>query len=536
MRWEIIERIRLNQATTSNNRWLDYTVWPVALWASFLNLLNHHDYPLFRIEVGLTLLGLGLIGAFMGIAQRVARPRLSFLFTALFAAVIIDLNSSIELNWFYALWTGLAITGFFAQEALLKVVLAAFSAVLLFQFAALATDGGDPVRDKNQAQNLQSVNSAGSERPAIVHLLLDSYLGLDGMALGPDVYRNLRGEQAAFFTEQGFQIYPRAYSRHTHTTDSLPRMFSYGEERTISRWIDSHHGVPDELPYFADLDRRGYRISAVVPTYIDMCVNQKLTHCRNWDSNDLTSMLGTAMGPLDRATIFAFRLLRLTNAPARLVEAIDSGASDLLGKDRRWTFNRSQVSHLVSIRELDRVIGELADIERGEARFVHLLLPHSPFGLNADCSVKPEAAWLNEHDPSPEANREKAYADQVRCMQGRIARMLEVLDRSQAGREAIVLIHGDHGSRIAPAHPLLDGPELSPREMLMSHSTLFAIRVPGEPAGIIPEAHALDELMANFRERDFASAPRPESAPARVAIASSSRPGREWQPLPSFEP
>ena len=54
-----------NQAATSTYRWLDYLVWTVALWASFLNLLNFNHYPLFRAEVGLTLLALGLLGTLM---------------------------------------------------------------------------------------------------------------------------------------------------------------------------------------------------------------------------------------------------------------------------------------------------------------------------------------------------------------------------------------------------------------------------------------------------------------------------------------
>ena len=69
-----------------------------------------------------------------------------------------------------------------------------------------------------------------------------------------------------------------------------------------------------------------------------------------------------------------------------------------------------------------------------------------------------------------------------RCLQQRLG-LIETLDLTPAGREAIVLIHGDHGSRIAPTQPFIDGPQLSRRELLMSYSTFYAIRVPGESAG-----------------------------------------------------
>ena len=59
---------------------------------------------------------------------------------------------------------------------------------------------------------------------------------------------------------------------------------------------------------------------------------------------------------------------------------------------------------------------------------------------------------------------------------------------------------------------------------------MFAIRVPGEAPGEIPGPHALDELMADFRARDFAAAPRPAAAPARVLVMGA--PG--FQPLAGF--
>ena len=525
-----------NQAATSTYRWLDYLVWTVALWASFLNLLNFNHYPLFRAEVGLTLLALGLLGTLMGMVQHVARPRLSFLFTALFAALMVDLNTSIELSWFYALLVAFAVVGFFAQDALLKVTLAAFTAVLLFQFLALATGIGDPVRDENKAQNLQTENRAGATRPAIVHLVLDSYLGLEGMALGPDEYRKLRAEHVAFFTERGFQLYPRAYSRHASTMRSLPYLFSYGSIPTAVHVASARYAVPEQLPYFSDIDSRGYRISAVLPAYVDLCVKQKLTSCRNFESSALRSMLGTEMGVFDRSKVFGFTLLQLTSLPSEVALEIQSRANDLFGINGRLPFNRSELYPLASIEQMDRFTRELADLRPGEARFAHLLLPHDPYILKADCSAKPETAWLDEHGPGSEAARELAYADQVRCLQRRIARMLDMLDRTKAGREAIVLIHGDHGSRIAPAQPSASGQELSQRQMLMTYSTFFAIRIPGAEGGEVPGTHSLDELMADFRTRDFASAPRPKDAPAEVLVKGESRNSRERQPPLSFEP
>lgn len=515
--------------------WLDYTVWTIALWASFLNLLSFHHYPLVRAEVSITLLGLALLGTVLGAMQHAARPRLSFVVAGLFLAVMIDLNAPVERVWFFVIWVGLSVAAYFALDAVIKIAFAAFMAVLLFPVAESAIGVGAPARDRNMVENRQVPGRPVADRPAIIHVVLDSHLGLDGFALGPDAYGTLNADLAAFFTDQGFQYYPRAYSRHSRTADSIPYAFSYGDNPPALQWVNSDHAVPGKLPYFSDLDARGYRISASAPVYLDMCVNQPMTVCRNWEPSELTSMLGTQLGPVDRAKIFAFTLLELATMPSQVVEAAQLSVQDMLGTQGRKTTDRSQLPALASIRRMDSFTDDLAGLQRGEVRYLHLLLPHSPFALNADCSVKPEAAWLDEHHGASEADREMAYADQVRCLQHRLGRMIGVLNGTPAGRGAIVLIHGDHGSRIAPSHPFWDRPALSPRQMLMVHSTLFAIRVPAETAGEVPGTYALDELIADFRARDFASAPRPERAPAQVVIAGVARPGRVLRPLPDFD-
>ena len=292
--------------------------------------------------------------------------------------------------------------------------------------------------------------------------------------------------------------------------------------------------IPEQLPYFTDLDRRGYRIGAVLPAYFDLCPKQRLTHCRTFASSALTSMLGTEMTASDRAKVLGFTMLNLTEMAKLVASTIQTGSNDLFDAEGRLPENRGELYPLASIEELERFTAELATLRRGEVRFAHLLLPHDPYMLTPDCKVKPASAWLDEHGPGSAESREKGYADQVRCLQRRLGRMLDSLARTRAGREAIVLIHGDHGSRIAPAQPFVTGPQLSQRELIMSYSTLFAIRVPGEAAGEIAGTHALGELLADFRARDFASAPRPRAAPERVVFLDPYGTPREWHPLPSF--
>lgn len=516
------------QEKALGDRWLAHCVWIVALWASFLNLLNFNGYPLFRSEITITMLALGLIGALMALVQQAAKPRLWFLVVALFTALLVDLNASIPAIWVLGCWAVFAVIAFYVRELFVKILFAAAAAVLLFQGAELVWGDGSPRDAGNEAQNLQDPNRDRADRPAIVHLVLDSYLGLDGMALGPDIYRALRSEQVGFFTSHDFQVYPRAYSPHARTLNSLPALFSYGQNEPVVHSITSEYSIPEQLPYFADLDAMGYRIDALLPAYFDLCVKQKLTRCSTFESSGLSSMVGTEISATDRAKVFGFTMLNLIRTIRLATVRIRPDPA------ARLAHNRSELFPLTSLGQFDSFIADVAGLREGEVKFAHILLPHDPYMLAADCTVKPESQWLDEHGPGTAASREQGYADHVRCLQQRLDRLLDALDRTPAGRQAIVLIHGDHGSRIAPTQPSVDGPELSPRELLMSYSTFFAIRVPGEDPGEVPGTHSLGELMADYRAREFAAAPRPAPAPDQVAATDASGTPREWSPLPSF--
>lgn len=517
-----------NQQEPPRTGWLHYGVFPLALWASLLNLLNFNGYPLFRPEVAIIVFALGVTGLLMGLVQDLARPRLWAPVTGLFAAFVIDLNAPIGPGSFVACWAASSTLAFLAKELFPKMLFAAATAVVLFQGGELVLGSGGPVAWPDEAENRQDPRRPPSVRPAIVHVVLDSHLGLGGMALGPDIYRNMRIAQAAFFTSRGFQIYPQAYSRHARTLNSLPALFSYERVPPPIAATGPAYAIPDPLPYFIDLDQRGYRIDALLPAYLDLCARQKFSRCRTFQSSELSSMDDTDLSAFDRAKVLAFTIANLSPIATFLAASIRPDP------EARIATNRGKLFPLTSLTELERFTASLSQLRRGEVRFAHLLLPHDPYMLAPDCSLKPESSWLDEHGPGRSSARERAYADQLACLRQRLARMLDALDSTPAGREAIVVIHGDHGSRIAPSQPMVGGPRLSRRELLMSHSTLFAIRVPGEAAGEVPGTFALDALLADFRARDFASAPRPRAEPASIALTDETGAVREWQPLPPF--
>lgn len=517
-------------------RMMGHIVWILALWAVLLNLLTFNGYPIDTGEVALAFLGLGAIGAVLGVLTQELGPVLRHVLTPLFATIAIDLGFGIDPLHFFIAFAALALISYLWYDLFLTVFFSASLSIIVFQVFGMASadhGAGDPSRETAATQ--QRPNGP-SDRPALIHIIFDSYLGLDGMALGPQYYRDLREEQADFFIREGFQVYPRAYSRHARTLNSLPTLFTYGTRKDSDFAAGVQYVAPAQLPYFTDLDQRDYAISAVLPAYFDLCVNQKMSQCRTFESSHLTSMLDTDLSMTDRIKVFGYTILNLSQTVRMVVSVFEVLKENRGGNNTRLLANRSELFPLASLKMLDTFIDDLATLRRGEARFAHILLPHDPYILRPDCTVKPESEWLDEHGPGATSARERAYADQVRCLQTKLGDLLNELDRTPAGREAIILFHGDHGSRIAPSQPIVDAPPLSPREEIMSFSTFYAIRIPGEASGEIPGTHALDELMADFRNRDFASAPRPPSTAPSAAYIDAMGTPKEWRELPSFEP
>lgn len=514
---------------------LAFAAFACGLLANLANLLNYNAYPVFKAEVALLVLVLLVAAGVATALHRLAQPRLSFIFTGLFLAVLIDLGATITMDTFYVVVGVIAVLAWFRERVVLKLAIAAFASVLLFQTIGLLTGIGRPVSPDNEAKRLQAAAGANAALPPVIHLMLDSYMGLDGMSAPDTNFGSLRQHQEAFYLSKGFQLYPQAYSRHGKTVNSLPEMYSYGKGQRASSPRNVQFTTAPELAYFADLDRKGYRTSVSTPSFVDLCVNQPLTRCRNYNRSDLSAMAASDLSVTDRARVIGLTLVELSDFAAIVAAMTDLQIAKLTGSQDRHLFNRTKLYSLTGFAQLDAFTADLATLKRGEARFVHLLLPHDPYVMDEKCRLLPEARWIDEHGPASFADRDAAYARQVRCMtDGALARMLAALDRTEAGRSAIVLIQGDHGSRTIDGVPTSEGPAPNHRAMTVTHSAFFALRVPGEAAAIRPGRAALDELFGGFAANGFAASPAPTGGPAEVYLMDGMWIPRKRVPLPEF--
>jgi arylsulfatase A-like enzyme len=90
------------------------------------------------------------------------------------------------------------------------------------------------------------------------------------------------------------------------------------------------------------------------------------------------------------------------------------------------------------------------------------------------------------------------YAQQTRCLLTLIDRLLDDLDSRGLLDNAIVVVNGDHGSRIPehfPSGATLTKGLLTDSDFSDTFSTLYAIRAPGVPSGYDDAPLSLVQLL-----------------------------------------
>jgi len=478
------------------------------LLSALFNLLNYSEYPMLAPEVALVSVVLILIAICTGFLHRLA-PRLSFLFTAGLVAVGFSLNgaSALIVN---ALGLGTLVLAWFYDRAMLRIVTTAFTVVALFQFGGGLIDGTGHESGEARA-------SIRNDLPPIVHLILDGYVGTEGMAADP-VLAQLREETIAFYTGHGFRLYDGAYSRHALTANSIPYALSFGEAPLATTSRDIQHILPPKLEYFTLLKRNGYAISSLHPDFIDLCATQPIDRCRTFRRSDLSAAAHFGLSTIDRAKLIGLNLANMGRLPNALYERWRWLVMKFGGKQPPNIVDQAKLFSQGSVKALEGFTKELANAGKGEVYFAHFLLPHDPYAFDPECGIRPHDQWLTQSGPETTDMRHSLYADQVRCTMVLIDKLLKTLDNSSAGRGAIVILHGDHGSRNDSQMPDASNPRKSARSFATTYSTLFAVRAPGIEPGLISGRAPLEELIGDLALSEFRQAPKADDSKAQIYL------------------
>lgn len=503
---------------------------PLLLIAPFLAFAKHHGYSLWAPELlasASLFVGTGLlIGAAMALGGKPARC----VGIALLLALITDIQGDWEEeHGFRAL--ALIAAAALALAALLRrhVALIGATAAGALTLAVLAGPGGDA---RLQSLDLSGIGAGAQALPPLLHLVLDEHIGVEGIPSQYDPGNRAAERTRSFYTERGFRVFGRAYSRYYHTSDSLRNLFGLRREAPAP---DPGLVAPrlEHNAYFDALRRRGYRIHVIQSDYLDFCGSGEPTavdSCFTYSLETADVLRRTSLSSANKLRALLGIYARTSLLLTTLVEQ-----TGLLEDDRvlRPRGKGQRVSSLSAMHVLDQLIAAPPRLENGNVVFVHLLLPHSPYAFDARCRLrKSPSQWLWSRTAGISTRRRyQRYLEQIGCVERKLGILFDAWQGSGDFERARILVHGDHGARIALNEPTQLGVHrMKPSVYTDAFSTLYAHKEPGRPGGYERAQFALDELFESWL--DPRRTPDMETAPQVFLRGPSSL--RAARPMPEF--
>lgn len=470
--------------------------WQVALAGALMaggplwHYLYVNRYPL-RAELVLLPAGAALLGAGVLLLAWRGPPAVRAAVFAGLLALWIDLQLNVEtLRWSW-LVLALVLGAAFLMRRRALVTMLALSAFYLSSLPRPAA----VVRGPETAR-------AAEPPPLLLHLVLDGQVGIGGLrAAGDSATADFL---AAFYRRWGFAVYEGAYSRSSSTRRSLGRAMALGGPAQI-RGIGPDAWRLTANPYFALLRSRGYSLRVFQTSHLDTChaPEAPVSYCATASANSIANVGYLDADLADRAVLAGRFFLNMSSQLYRKLQARRDGT--------RWrrTYAGRGVAFAAEVR---------ADIAahgaRGQAWFVHLMLPHSPFEVDASCHAYQRLAQrldqpnFNAHVDSTWPIRAAQYRDQVHCAHQLAEAILAAVDSAVGRDNAIVVVHGDHGARMdslrIPWHSLH---RYSVRQLTTFFSTLLAVRVPGQPARVDSTAVPLQDYFWELARSGFTAPP-----------------------------
>ncbi len=389
--------------------------------------------------------------------------------------------------------------------------------------------------------------------PFVLHVILDEQIGIEGLPrsiVPADAVRQLQ----AFYEQRGFLLFGRAYSKYFNTDRSVGHLLNVkdGEYRRalVGPGGDGVWKALRRNAYFARFAQQGYAIRVYQPDFMDLCADTRVpASCYKYDATSLHALVGLTMPTLGKVRVVAGMYLdrsTLYNQVRRLYKAVRAKLTGAGVPMPAWNWERNRISPVSTINVLEKVRRDVEAARPGELVFAHLLLPHYPYIFDAECRPRPTADWLErlDHDDAPEgtinsregrATRYAHYLEQVRCTHKKLGELIDAIPASLR-RDAIVIVDGDHGSRIALVEPIVPhAAQMSSADYTDCFSTLFAVRAPGVARGYDRRIAPITCILWSLVETNFKSADSVDACAGTPSVFVSRGRSMAPRPLPAFD-
>jgi hypothetical protein len=454
-------------------------------------------------------------------------PVLARLLPALLAYVLVDLYFIDSNHWGVRVLLVLLIVPFTRLESSFRWLAGTFALMFL---VSVSLSERHPNLSPPMAEKPADAK-VDPTLPPVIHLVLDEHGSLSALdeALVPaaDAKRLMQD-----YVDRGFGVFPNTRTASAATQVSISHLMALRPESpqleaNLRPGTEGYtHRVKDNR-LLDMLVRRGYQARVVQSNYLRLCAAPDTPGCHGYSradhGHDMARFSGRAVDRLmlvvsqlhvDMMGVETARALSVYVPVGRWL----SRHSILSSKRNYWTRPAAMLG------VLDELQASLAtDDLRGRAYVAHVMLPHFPYMLDAKCGLEPRARWVVPHfargKPRPAVADEvvlAAYWTQVRCMHGRSLALIDAVRANPTGKDAIFVIHGDHGVRLAQIQRSPPGEVLEDRDRQLDLETFFVARIDGLAPGIHPEPGILQDRFARILAAG-GFAPAPVAAPAANA-------------------
>ena len=514
-------------------RWPYLLAGPFLLLAPLTTFVAHAGYPFYAPELLLCLLGVGGTGLAFGAIIAVSPTWLRTLLAAGMVLFVIDVQS----GWFATLGLRRASLIVFAVAAVLWLMRDELGQRLLVVVSGVLFLTSFLVPASSIWRVQGGATNGSADRAPFVQIILDEHIGIEGIPEEFDPGGVFATRIRETLEQRGFTVFTRAYSRYNNTGRAIPAALNFAAPAEVNPFVEDANREPAQMlanATISQLHERGYQVHAVQTKFLDLCHvsgQSVVEECATYTLNTIASIRDLPVGAWTKTGMILGMFLQRSELHERLRRVLG------------WPEPR-RVSAVSTMRAWDPIVSMLRRARPGDAYLIHLMLPHFPYTFDSECRMRPDPnSWLDSSAPAaaPRQNtldsrrvRYPLYLEQLDCTQQLVSRLLDALVEAGVYDQSIVLIHGDHGSRIAtvpPVSPFLD--ELRPQDYVDSFSTLFVAKLPGVPGGTDRRVLPLEDLTAAVvRDERLPQGAAPEAPWVWVLDVGSER--LERRPLPSF--
>jgi hypothetical protein len=499
---------------SNQSRWMKICIvfFPFfTLITPFLIFLEHHSYGIFHIEIFISILGFLLVSLLCtaGLRYEGFIGKNFLLFTLVTFFLSIQFSSSGEIT-FILLLSSVAILLFLFKEnfhSIAAAIFATFFLVSIFQILS-------PQEVQSLEIDKQDLAVGNGPVPRVIHLILDEHIGLEGIPTDLPEGVRVKTQLREFYEKYGFTTFGGAYSHYSLTLNSVPNLLNFSAASKARMYIgegDSPNWLLQNT-YFERLSQVGYRFNVWWGHHIDYCSHSQIVidNCLQIPSHGLKITQSLDLNMLERVQLVFSNYINLSNIYGGARNYYETFRNEIIPYGVSLpsaTWDRHKVTTLPYLVSLEALWRSILTLPEGNVAFAHLLLPHSPYVTNADCTIRTSLQeWkynvlsiTRQGVPNTKDSREMHYREyfkQVECVYMKLDELFKRMEHAGNFENSVIIIHGDHGSRIMKTEPTIENEQtVSNQDIVDGYSTLFAVKFPKQFGHYDPKPYPIEYLL-----------------------------------------